>query len=83
MTICHWQKEEILTAMSHIRIRSKTTSTWVTVQPFVSWQQHNVVKCEFYDDYEDIWDNFNIVVSVVIGDELEDNSWPEDRGSLP
>ena len=24
--------------MSHIRIRSKTTSTWVTVQPFVSWQ---------------------------------------------
>ena len=26
--------------MSHIRIRSKTTSTWVTVQPLVSWQQH-------------------------------------------
>ena len=33
-----------------------------------------VVTCEFYDDYEDIWDNFNIVVSVVIGGEHEDNS---------
>ena len=35
-----------------------------------------VVTCEFYDDYEDIWDNFvsKIVVSVVIGGELKDNS---------
>ena len=67
--------------MSHIRIRSKTTSTWVTVQPLVSWQMMNTFKIEMAcavlqhidDDDGEGGDSDS---------EYKENCWPEGHGLL-